>query len=404
MAVSHPQTAGMNSSGSAPETADAADRLNAIHGEMVEAVLAGSGLQEVAGLAARGAGGPVAIVVPKLHLTVGAPVVEPSRLDEIERHVEARVRGRESERPAGVSAEAPVRAGDELMGAVLLLGTNPPSVGQRQYLHAAALAALTEAAVEEARLQVQEDLRGSLLEDLRARSATDVEETLRRAGRLGCDLRRGAVALCLELDTDRPRHVAATVTGEHPGALVEHVDERLYALLPAIDDDPDRTLESARRLAARVRRHGTAGISGFCADPALLSDALDEAELVVRVLAHAPETMREGTMTGTYRLLLRTLAAYPEEIRALYEDTIAPLARYDDQYRTELVGTLTAYLEANCNTNATAATVFAHRHTVAYRLDRIRELTGLDPTHTEDRERLGLGLKAHRLLSPALPR
>src|SRR5205085_1044289 len=85
-------------------------------------------------------------------------------------------------------------------------------------------------------------------------------------------------------------------------------------------------------------------------------------------------------------------------------DTIAPLARYDDQYRTELVGTLSAYLDANCNTNATAAAVYAHRHTVAYRLDRIRELTGLDPTRTEDRERLGLGLKAHRLLSPALPR
>ena len=394
----------MESSGAAPDSAVAADRLNAIHGEMVEAVLAGSGLQEVAALAARGAGGPVTIVVPRLHLTVGAPAVDAARMDELQRHVEARVRGRETERPAGVSAEAPVRAGDELMGIVMLLGDATPSVVQREYLHAAALAALTEAAVEEARLQVTEDLRGSLIEELRARAVEDPDEIVRRAGRLGSDLRDGAVALCLELESDRPRHVAAILTGEHPGALVERVDERLYALLPAIDGDADRTLDSARRTAERIRRHGTAGISGFCADPALLSDALDEAELVVRVLAHAPETMREGAMTGTYRLLLRTLAAYPEEIRALYEDTIAPLARYDDQYRTELVGTLSAYLEANCNTNATAATVYAHRHTVAYRLDRIRELTGLDPTRTEDRERLGLGLKAHRLLSPALPR
>ncbi len=48
--------------------------------------------------------------------------------------------------------------------------------------------------------------------------------------------------------------------------------------------------------------------------------------------------------------------------------------------------------------DATAAKVYAHRHTVAYRLDRIRELTGLDPADGEHRERLGLGLKAHRLL------
>ena len=47
--------------------------------------------------------------------------------------------------------------------------------------------------------------------------------------------------------------------------------------------------------------------------------------------------------------------------------------------------------------NATARAIHAHRHTVAYRLDRIRELTGLDPSATEDRERLGLGLKAMRV-------
>jgi sugar diacid utilization regulator len=53
---------------------------------------------------------------------------------------------------------------------------------------------------------------------------------------------------------------------------------------------------------------------------------------------------------------------------------------------------------------ATAAAVYAHRHTVAYRLDRVRDLTGLDPSRTEDREQLGLGLKAHQVLAPRLPR
>lgn len=54
--------------------------------------------------------------------------------------------------------------------------------------------------------------------------------------------------------------------------------------------------------------------------------------------------------------------------------------------------------------NATARAIFAHRHTVGYRLDRVRELTGLDPGASEDRERLGLGIKAYRILAPALPR
>ena len=42
--------------------------------------------------------------------------------------------------------------------------------------------------------------------------------------------------------------------------------------------------------------------------------------------------------------------------------------------------------------------LYAHRHTIAYRLERVKELSGLDPGSTEDRERLGLGLKALRIV------
>ena len=35
---------------------------------------------------------------------------------------------------------------------------------------------------------------------------------------------------------------------------------------------------------------------------------------------------------------------------------------------------------------------------------RVRELSGLDPMQSEDRERLGLGLKAYRIIAPRLPK
>ncbi|HEX4484527.1 MAG TPA: helix-turn-helix domain-containing protein [Solirubrobacteraceae bacterium] len=107
---------------------------------------------------------------------------------------------------------------------------------------------------------------------------------------------------------------------------------------------------------------------------------------------------------GTYRLLLRVMASHPEEVQRLFDDTIAPLVGYDEQYRTDLVSTLQTYLANNCNMNATAGAVFAHRHTVAYRLERVKELTGLDPSDSEDRERLGLGLKAYQMIRTQLPR
>ena len=413
------------------------ERLRAVHLEMVDAVLGGDGLGRVAQLAADATGGIVAIVVPRL----GAAATSaggPRDLAPLRRYVG----DRSKQRPAGLLAEVPIAFGDEVIGGVLALGDDGRALAPEaaEFLHLAAVASLTEVAVEEAKEEVGQNLRGSFLEELRAKpGGLDPREVVRRAGRLGCDLSRGAVVLCAELSTDRPRHVVATIAGEHPGALAQHMETpgdapRVYALLPAgaeaapeageahagderrgeAGDEPQATqtrgtttLAGARRLAARLQRHGTVGLSSFYADPAELGRAIQEAELVLDVLRRSDGSGGDPVLdigTGTYRLLFRVLASHPEEVRSFYEDTVAPIVAYDAQYATDLVGTLEAYLEHNCNMNATAAAIYAHRHTVAYRLDRVKELAGLDPMQSEDRERLGLGLKAYRIIAPQLPR
>jgi len=383
-------------------------RLRDVHLEMVDAVLGGDGLGRVAELAARAAGGPVAIVVPRLDAAVLPPGDEVP--EAVRRYVEDRVADRPASVPDAVAAEAPIASGDEVVGAVVLLhGDAPAAPEAAEFLHLAAVACLTEVAVVEAREEVEQNLRGSFLEDLRARTDLEPREIVRRATRLGCDLSRGAVALCAELTSDRPRHVIATIVGDEPGALAEAIEGRVYALLPAAGADgaPEATLDVARRIAGRLRRHGTVGVSSFYTDPAEFHRALQEAELVLDVLRQGEGAGFEGLGdigSGTYRLLFRVLASHPEEVRSFYEDTVAPIVRYDDQYRTDLVGTLESYLEQNCNMNATAAAIYAHRHTVAYRLERVKELTGLDPMLSEDRERLGLGLKAYRIIAPRLPK
>jgi DNA-binding PucR family transcriptional regulator len=196
------------------------------------------------------------------------------------------------------------------------------------------------------------------------------------------------------------------VVDDEPDALAEVVNDRLYAVLPARrrggrrgDGGPaEDTLEAARRLAGRLERHGLVGFSSFCARAAHLPRAIGEAELVLDVLQRSALPDDADVGSGTYRLLFRVLASRPEEIRSFYDDTVEPLVRYDDQYGTDLVGTLDAYLAHNGSTGDTARAIFAHRHTVAYRLERIRDLTGLDPNASEDRERLGLGLKAMKLV------
>jgi sugar diacid utilization regulator len=265
----------------------------------------------------------------------------------------------------------------------------------------------------DARDEVAGELRGSLLEDLRAR-AIDAAEVARRAMRMGCDLSRGAVALVAEVPSGRPSHAVALITGAHPGALAQALGEsdddnakRVYALLPARegDDPPGETIASARRISARLGSLGPSAFSSFSDTPGELDRALAEAELMLDVIGRDERMaaqLGDGAGDGVYRLLFRAMASDPEELHRFYAETVEPLVQHDREYRTDLLGTLEAYLTNDCNMNATAREVFAHRHTVAHRLARIRELTSLDPSSGEDRERLGLGIKAYRIIEPTL--
>jgi sugar diacid utilization regulator len=373
------------------------EHLRSVHLEMVGAVLGGHGLERVAELAGEAAGAPVAIVVPRLGVAVGAS-------GELRGYVADRLRGRSVATPAEVSLEVPIASGDTTVGAVLLLGDAADDAAE--YLSLAAVASLTELAIADARDEVERNVRGSFLEDLRARVEQDGPDVVRRAGRLGSDLSKGAVGLCAEIEGGRPRHVATAIAAEHDGALAEWLpdDGRVIALLPALPGGAEATLASARRLSGRLADHATIALSSFHAEPADAGRALQEAELVLDVMRRSGSPISQDIGSGTYRLLLRVLASHPEEVTSFYEDTIAPLVAYDAQYGSDLVGTLEAWFEHDCSASATAAAIFAHRHTVSYRLERVRELTGLNPGASEDRERLGLGLKALRIVGPELPR
>jgi PucR family transcriptional regulator, purine catabolism regulatory protein len=391
-----------------------------LHARMLGTLLAGEGLAGVAELAAGEAGGPVAILLPDRGLAVASS--EEVELDELTAAVARRLTGDEEAGEDTLADSEPVVVGDAPIGLVVALagrrnGLPVPPVDRGEVLRTAALATLTEVAVLDARDEVAAEVRGSLLEDLRAGRGS-ADEVMRRAARLGCDLGRGAVALVAEIRSARPLHAAALIASEYDGAIAEPLvrsggaavaPARIYAILPArgADDAPERTADAARRLAGRLRAHGPVAFSSFCAQPAELRRAVAEAELMLGVIAvddRIADQIADGIGDGVYRLLFRALASDPEEVRRFYAETVEPLVEHDREYGTDLLATLEAYLAHDCNMNATARAVYAHRHTVAHRLARVRELTGLDAALGEDRERLGLGIKAFRILAPTLPR
>jgi DNA-binding PucR family transcriptional regulator len=187
-----------------------------------------------------------------------------------------------------------------------------------------------------------------------------------------------------------------------------------FAALSAITDavEAGAGLPEVLRAAA-VLREVESGLPGFSFaigrsrwvdDPLTLRRAGNEALLAANVVEGDPELVQMGfEQTGTYQLLLPYMSD-PAELRRFYHETVRPLVAYDEQYETDLLGTLAAFLDCDANVNATAARLITHRHTIRYRFERVRELTGLDVSSTDGREKLSLGLKAMRVLGIAAPR
>ena len=188
------------------------------------------------------------------------------------------------------------------------------------------------------------------------------------------------------------------------GALGEGEAAEVVSIVPARED------AQLARAAKALERELGAALSGFsitvahsrlAEDPVDLYRAGKEAELAANVAEAEGREMLAFEDTGAYRLLLPAMSEDPAELERFYQETLAPLAAYDEQYETDLVNTVETYLENDGNVAQTAATLFTHRHTVRYRLERVKELTGHDIGSSEGREKLSLGLKAMRVLGIA---
>jgi sugar diacid utilization regulator len=426
----------------------------AVIADLVAALAAGSGLAAAA--AARGAmraplidgqgfpglaaaargliGAPVAILDEYLDLRGAAGMSE-----EQEAALDADVVRARGHGPASIigpfmqdampgCSRAVVAGADGPIGVLVAWAGSLPPAGEAAMAELADACAL-ERAREEVRTETESRLRGDLIEELMAGEVVSRESLVRRARHLGADLSRGAVALIGKLQdphtegriiTD-PRltrrflqQARAAMDMHWPRALVDWNEGRLLALLPPAvsspDESPREEIEAqaftlGKRLLGATRETVpgtvlTLALSRFTPEPERLGAALDESRLALSIGERLGRVGEVVTFeeTGTYKLLFQIFADRPEELTSFYEGTIAPLVRYDEQYQTELVGTLSTYLGNDCNLAATASTLYTHRHTVRYRLDRIAELSGLDIAKTDDREKLSLGLKAMRLL------
>jgi PucR family transcriptional regulator, purine catabolism regulatory protein len=97
---------------------------------------------------------------------------------------------------------------------------------------------------------------------------------------------------------------------------------------------------------------------------------------------------------GLYRLLRHLQGT--EDLTHFLHRTLGALEAYDREHNAELVDSLIVLLEQGGNVSAAAKAMHLHRNSLIYRVERIRDIAGLDPTNAED----GFTLRLALMLAP----
>lgn len=291
--------------------------------------------------------------------------------------------------------------------------------------HAATVAAV-EMARDQVRFETEVRLKGDFVDDLIGGRFSSEDTLLRRASFLGCDLSRGATVVVADVD-EFERTMAERQLGEadvqrlkarlfnrctrlvteiEPSSLVSLKSDRVIVFLTGPTAVDAKAIERlTARLQARAQEVAelsvSVGVSRFTSDLAGLRKAFEEALAALKVgrKLQGSASVMHFDGVGSYKLLLSIWEHDPEELRSLYLETIDPVDRYDTQNDSQLVKTLVTYFGNDESLSKTAEDLYAHRHTIRYRLQKIGDLAGLSVFKSEEKERLSLGLKARSLLN-----
>lgn len=199
-----------------------------------------------------------------------------------------------------------------------------------------------------------------------------------------------------------PRTVFVIETEQEPEAVLEMIRElygkNSYDFVTAVDDKCIILVKELREEDAKEENLSVAnmlvdminvetllkvrvGYSNPAADIREVSRAYREAKLAVEVgkIFYSDKTIVAYNMLGIGRLIYQL----PPELCDMFLDEVfngVVPEKFDD----EMLATINKFFELNLNLSETSRQMYIHRNTLAYRLERIQKMTGLDIRFFED--------------------
>lgn len=387
------------------QTVRALERSTAIHDQLTRVAVSGEGQEGIAQAVHKLTGHPVAVEdrYGNLRAWAGPDRPEPYPKDPQARREQLLRRALREGRPIREAGRllAIARPREDVLGVLVLI--DPGRTAGEQELVALEHGA-TVLAMELARL----------------RSLADTELRVRRElvdHLLGGADEQGALALAqtLDYDLERPHQVlvvegrgrrrdeeaffhAVRRAARDVGAGVLLVSRgRAVVLLSPADSPFDRL-----RCAVLAELGGGTcriGVGGVCEHPGEFPRSYREAQFALqmqKVAKGAAQVVHFGSL-GVYRLLSEV--PDPAGVERFVRTWLGTLLDYDSRKHSDLVDTLTEYLECGGSYDAAAHSLSVHRNTLKYRLQRIRELSGHDLSCPDTRFNLQLATRAWQTLA-----
>lgn len=280
---------------------------------------------------------------------------------------------------------APVVVRETSLGYLLVLdeaatggyGATPDDAEFLTVTYAATLFALT-LAHEQTSAELDLRYRSSVVDALVSGHFLDARDARRKARSLG--LRDDSALRVAMLRPAPPGSVwgqgIATVL---PGAAAALRDGALVVIVPG-----EPSVEALAALC-QLGPGATCGVSEQVDSPECLPRGVRQAERAIDLglrLGRAGQPVRYDEL-GIYRLLC-TIGDM-RQLMGFARDVLGALLDYDLEHRTELVRTLSVYLQHHGSHKQSARTLHLHTNTVAYRVGRIETITGLDFDDPDDR-------------------
>ncbi len=393
-------------SGLALQDADLAGVVQLISDRMTATVAVVTQLMDVLTAAAPGVSADKAAVAVREH------VVHP-RLGQVLRASRLSQRALRLPNVGGTPAiiVAPILVGDEVPSYLITIDPADNIFGEDMSLlvteHAATICGVIlgrERVVAAAARRVRDDL----VEGLLLGRGRDQSDTSRWAAHLGYDPARdhNVMAVAFDLPAPTADHTDTAAQRQRIWESVEHfvatrapdaivsARESEVVIVAAAPGEHGPAAMDARRLAhaclARLAELFPAarvviGIGGTCRDPREVARSYAQAQRTTQTLRRLG---RAGTVSAFGDLgILRLLLQVPDlaELRSFAADVLGKLAVHEQEHKSEYLTTLACYFRENNSPQRASRILHVHPNTVAYRVKRIEEITGLRLDNYTDR-------------------